>query len=93
MLAFTKRHLQCLLHKATSFYCLKSQGSIFYLDVDRLGYNVGQERGVAEVVGVVLVLAPLAPFTREVRLAERSASRKVGGGQGVISSRVKDKLQ
>lgn len=49
-----KAILVFLLHKAAS------------LDVGRLGDVVGQERGVAEVRGVLLLLAPLAPLAHKV---------------------------
>lgn len=48
-----------------------------FLDVGRLGDVVGQERGVAEVRGVLLLLAPLAPLAHEVGVAEY-----VEGGEG-----------
>lgn len=52
--AVEKAILACLLHKAAP------------LDVGRLGDVVGQERGVAEVRGVLLLFAPLAPLAHEV---------------------------
>lgn len=54
------------------------------LYVDRLGDSLGQERGVAEVVGFVFVLAPAAPLTRDVRVPETGCIHVRGGGGGDI---------
>lgn len=48
------------------------------LDVDRLGDVVGKKRGVSEVGGIFLVLAPLAPRRYNVGVPNRGG----GGGGG-----------
>lgn len=81
-----------LLHKAPFVSVLASQERHdISLDVDRLGDLVGHERGVAEVVGLVLALAPFAPLARDVGVTEMGRMYREGGGEGrgVISSFVK----
>lgn len=51
------------------------------LDVDRLRDPVGKERAVAEVCGILLVLAPRLPSLREERVPARAtAGRKLSQG-------------
>lgn len=86
---FTKRYLERLLHEVAPLV-LASQSGIrscarftnVALNVDRLRDFLGKERGVAEVVGFVFVLAPAAPLTRDVRVTETGCVHERGGGRG-----------